>query len=162
MNRLFMVTIVLTIAASPVPLAADTTRGCKAVWEVRAGAISRTFGQFESRGRCRGKAWANDCRRQARSFAKNCFWDHWARRNNVSVKSGAHKPPNCVGRGGIGVRNYSVIDVKQALERVACAMPFSPPFTVVVIGRTFGGKRCQGEVFLTGTYEIRDAMCGKK
>lgn len=162
MNRLFMTTITLTVAASSGPLAADITRGCKAFWEVRAGTASRTFGKFDSRGSCRGKAKANDCRRQARSFAQQCFRDHWARRNSASIKSGASKPPHCLGRrGNIGVRNYSVTDVKRALEQTACAMQFSPPFRVRVIGRTSGDKRCAGEVPLTSTYEIRDAMCGK-
>ena len=163
MNKLFMTTAALIIALNSGPLIADTTRGCKATWEVRVGAAPpRTFGLFDSRGRCRGKAWANDCRRQARTFAQQCFWDHWARRNSPEIKSGAQKPPHYLGRGDIGVRNYSVTDVKQALEREACAMHISPPFTVVVVGRTFDGKRCDGEVVLTGTNEIRDKMCGKQ
>jgi hypothetical protein len=144
------------------PAAADTTRGCKAVWEVRSGNTTRQFGGFEARGRCRGKAWANDCRRAARGYAQSCFRSAWANRWVDSIRRGDHLPPNCVGRGDIGVRGYPRGDLKTSLERQACSMQRAVPFKVQVIGRTYDGKRCDGEVLLAGTYEITDAMCGKQ
>jgi hypothetical protein len=41
-------------------------------------------------------------------------------------------------------------------------MQWVPPFRVQVIGRTFDGERCGGEIALSGGYEITDTMCGKR
>lgn len=153
----------LLLAASlafPVQTHADITRGCKAIWEVRAGAAKRQFGVFEARGRCRGKAWANDCRRAARGYAQECFREAWETRWDPHIRTGRHTPGKCLARGNIRVRGYQVTDVKREIERHACALQKSTPFTVEVIGRTWDGKRCGGELFLS-TYEIKDEMCGK-
>ncbi|HSA81642.1 MAG TPA: hypothetical protein VLE23_12550 [Geminicoccaceae bacterium] len=136
--------------------AADTSRGCKAQWEVRYNGQTSSFGHFDSRGRCRSGAYANDCRRQARGYAQACFRDHWNRRWDDVI------PPDCVGgRGGVGVMNYSLRDLKKQIELHACALHAPMPFRVHVVGRTWGDKRCGGEEIVSQTYEIVDAMCGK-
>jgi hypothetical protein len=168
MHKLILI-VTLAFSLGSGPALADITRHCKARWEVRSpSGASRFFGDFDSHGQCPGKAWANDCRRKARAFAQTCFWDAWANRNSTAIKSGAQKPPHCVGRASFGVRNYSVRDVKRDVEREACkwalreedgdVKPFKS-FEVLILGRTSGDKRCGGEVLLTATYEIRTAMC---
>ena len=124
--------------------------------------MTREFGQFEARGSCRGKAYANNCRREARSFAQQCFQDAWANRWNDAIRSGQQEPSYCVGgRGNLGVFNDAVRDVKQDIEHRACVLPIPRPFVVTVIGRTFDGKRCGGERVLSRTYRILDEMCHK-
>ena len=154
--------IVVAGAGLAEPALADVTRGCKAVWEIRSGGATRQFGDFEARGRCRGTAWANDCRRAARGYAQSCFRSAWANRWNGPIRRGEALPPDCVGRGDIGVRGFPRGDLKTTLERQACGLQRATPFRVQVIGRTFDGERCGGEVVLTDGYEITDDMCGKQ
>lgn len=150
----------LSLILAP-PAQADITRGCSAQWVVRAGPSERVVASFDSRGRCRNRIHANDCRRAARDAAMACFRDHWARRWDDRIRAGTALPPNCVGRGDTGVRGYRVGDIKRALEQQACGFG-APPFPVTVIGRTRGDTGCGGEVALTGTYVIKDEMCGKR
>ncbi len=150
-------------AALSVPSAslADITRGCAAIWKIKVGSTQKEFGRFEARGRCRGKAWANDCRRAARGYAQECFREAWDRRWEEDIRSGAKKPGTCLARGDIRVKNYPVRDLKRDIEWHACAMNIARPFRVQVIGRTWGDKRCGGEIVVSNTYEIKDEMCGK-
>jgi len=142
---------------------ADVTRGCSAQWEVRNPSTGdvRGFGRFESRGRCRSSVYANDCRRAARQYAQDCFNSAFEERWNTDINSGRLKPPNCVGRGDIGVRSYGVVNLKSEIERHACSFQSTTPFPVDVIGRTFGGTRCSGALTIS-SYEIKDEMCGKR
>ena len=150
-------------AAVSIPAAsfADITRGCAAIWKIKAGSIQKEFGRFEARGRCRGKAWANDCRRNARGYAQECFRESWNRRWEEDIRSGKYIPSTCLARGDIRVKNFRVRDLKRDIELNACSMPIARPFRVQVIGRTWGDKRCGGEIVLSSTYEIKDEMCGK-
>lgn len=159
MKPFFTLALVASLSV-PVQASADITRGCKAIWEVRAGATTRQFGQFEARGRCRGKAWANDCRRSARGYAQECFRDAWSKRWQRDYRSGRVTPSTCLARGDIRVRGYRVEDLKTEIERHACAFQRATPFVVQVVGKTWDGKRCGGEIFLSN-YEIKDEMCGK-
>ena len=155
--------VILTICAAlaiPATASADITRGCKAAWVIKAGGTSRHFGQFDARGRCRGKAWANDCRRAARGYAQECFREAWSKRWDDDYRSGKYVASTCLARGDIRVRGYSTPDIKKEIERQACAMQLSTPFTVKVYGRTWDGKRCDGEIFISD-YVIKDEMCGK-
>lgn len=162
MKQILIFCMIVISSSLASPAAADTTRGCKAVWEVSSGQTKREFGRFEARGSCRGKAWANDCRRAARGYAQSCFRSAWNSRWDKSIRRGEHLPPDCVGRGAIGVRDYPRGDLKTTLERQACSMQRVRPFRVLVKGRTYDGKRCGGEVVLSSSYEITDAMCGKQ
>lgn len=159
MKALFTLALAASLVA-PFEATADITRGCKAIWEVRAGSTARQFGQFEARGRCKGKAWANDCRRNARGYAQECFRDAWATRWLPEYRSGQVTPSTCLARGAIRVRGYRVDDLKQEIERHACSFQRATPFTVQVVGKTWDGKRCGGEIVLSN-YVIKDAMCGK-
>lgn len=161
------------VLAAALPARADETRGCAAQWEVRYARTEvdgrlqnpavRSFGRFESRGRCRSRVYANDCRRQARGYAQDCFRDHWNRRWDEAIREGDRTPPECVGgRGGVGVVNYDVDDLKEQIERHACAFQVATPFRVHVVGRTWGDDRCAGEVVVTRNYVIKDEMCGKR
>ena len=149
----------LAALSHPTISLADTTRGCKAVWEIRTGAISRQFGQFESRGQCKDSSTAHECWRAARSYAWACFREAWAKRQDPNIRSGHATPSNCLSRGAVRVRGYHIDDIKETIEEYACAMPRPRPFRVVIVGRTFDGQRCGGEVILSDNYEIRDEMC---
>lgn len=157
-------TVLLALALQAVmaiPAVADITRGCKARWEVQYGGGARAFGEFESRGRCRSRAYANDCRRAARGYAQECFRGAWNERWNEDVRAGRRKPAGCIGRSNFGVRYYNVTDIKRELERNGCAMLVNRPFTIKLVGRTWGDDRCGGEVVLSTTYGITDEICGK-
>jgi hypothetical protein len=146
------------------PANADITRGCKAIWEVRYTTETKAFGQFSAKGNCRGKAWANDCRRAARSVAQQCFWGHWGDRFNVAVNAGQHSPNKCAptpSSGRNGIETYSVRNLKQAIEQNACSLNVATSFRVNVFGQTWGDAGCGGEVLISG-YDITDNMCGKR
>ena len=143
--------------------AGQVTRGCKAIWEIRAGDHVQQFGAFEARATCRSRVRASECRLAARIFARACFKDVWSAHMDFDAAQ-IRVPQTCVGSGETGVRNFplaAVDDVGDAINRHACDMPFATPFEVTVVGKTFDGRRCLGEVMLSETYVIRDEMCGQ-
>lgn len=159
MKPLFYLALFASLAL-PLKAQADITRGCKAIWEVRVGTESRQFGLFEARGRCAGRSQAEKCQSAARGYAQACFRDAWAMRQDPQIRIGRHTPAQCLGQGEIRVRGYQVTDVTREIERHACALQRATPFTVDVIGRTWDGTRCGGELLIS-RYEITADMCGK-
>jgi hypothetical protein len=162
-----MVVLGVAFAVTPSIVNADTTRGCNAEYRLRyllvdGGKLTSPktlhFGKFTSVGRCRNSLYANDCRRKAREYATQCFNAHWAKRWDRAT------PGECVGgRGGVGLRDYRVADLKTAIEREICfgagSVPFSREVVVEVQGVTWGGKRCSREISLTTTYKVNPKMC---
>ncbi len=157
--RMLSASAIAGLRSFSIPAAADITRGCKARWEVRFGATTVTFADFDVRGRCRSKAYANDCRRAARAYAQECFRSHWNYRWNDDVRRGVLKPPSCLRRGDIGVMSYPLRDVKRAVEFHTCQTTNQRPITVLIVGRTYDGERCGGEVLLSSTYGVTEEMC---
>ncbi len=162
MRQIFAVPLIIAIGLTGWPSHADTSRGCKARWEIRSGASVRAFGHFEARGSCRNSARANDCRRAARKYAQDCFWSHWGARWDDRIRNGTHRPSHCLGRGGLGVRNYRLTDLKRGIEQQACSIGRSTPFTVTVVGVTYDGKRCDSQTMVSASYTITGEMCGKQ
>ncbi len=149
-------------AHAGVPASAETFRGCKGYYMVTnpgSGLGAEYFHTFDGRGRCRGKAWANDCRRMARDFIIDCFGDAWRMRWDQEVLSGDARPGRCLPRGPIGVRNYTLQDLKGAIERAACRLGVDTPARVLVTGMVSGDKGCTTSVEIV-RYRITPDMCG--
>lgn len=96
---------------------------------------SRTLGgvALGGRGTCRGKAWANDCRRSARSALAACareLWrTRWSRRvpTNVCGSAGTSRPPHGYitswgAQTSAHGKNKLPGDVKRAMEHTACCV----------------------------------------
>jgi hypothetical protein len=144
---------------------AEVSRGCSAQWEARWSStiVSEklqdptiiAFGRFNSRGRCSSTARADDCRQEARGYALSCFEAHWSDRWT------AEKPLDCMRhRGGRGVQNYAISDLKGELERQVCGR-LHPTGTIQVqlVGRTWGGSLCVSEMVLSRSYAISGESC---
>ena len=144
---------------------AEISQECSAQWEARwsstmiGGALQDptiiAFGRFDSRGRCSSTARTDDCRQEARAYALSCFKAHWSDRWTPE------KPLDCMRhRGGRGVQNYAISDLKGELERQVCGrLRPTSAIQVQVVGRTWGGSRCASEVVLAPTYEISGESC---
>jgi hypothetical protein len=140
---------------------ADISRGCSAQWEARAisGELQDTtviaFGRFDSRVGCSSAARADDCQQEARAYALSCFEAHWSDRWTSDT------PLDCMQhRGGRGVQNYAISDLKGEVARQVCGR-LHPTGTVQIqlVGRTWGGQSCASETVLARSYEISGASC---
>lgn len=148
---------------------ASETRGCHARYEiiylqVDDGKLTSqtrlSFGGFTSRGMCRSRVYANDCRREARSLAHNCMQAHWNERWERK------KPGACYQqRASMGPQDYRLEDLKRAIEYTVCCGRSAPSFRdevrVRVVGRSWGGKRCDGETVLADSYVVTPRMCAQ-
>ncbi|MEZ5811736.1 MAG: hypothetical protein R3D45_10020 [Rhizobiaceae bacterium] len=161
----------LCLTAIADPAVADTSRGCNARYDIVFVQIDGgkpisekrlSFGQFTSRGRCRSWAYANDCRREARSLAHSCMQAHWDGR--WGIEGVRQKPGECFRqRANAGPQDYRLEDLKTEIERTASVSAGAPSFDDEVIvrleGRTWGDKRCDGTTVLTTSYTITQEMC---
>ncbi len=165
------------IVGYALPANADTSRGCNARYDlvyllVDGGKFTSekrlSFGHFTSRGQCRNKFYANDCRREARDLAHSCMQAHWDKRWGIAQTEGGRKqrikPGQCLRqRANMGPQDYTLNDLKTAIEATVCCSANAPSFNryarVRLESRTSGDKRCgRGEV-LTQTYEVTPEMC---
>lgn len=171
-------TALLTIAASLFPsiATADITRGCNARYDVVFLLIDGgkpikekrfSFGHFTSRGMCKSKVYANDCRREARSLAHSCMQAHWDARWGIAANPGERKrrikPGECHRqRASMGPQDYQLADLKTEIEKTVCCTRGAPSFNREVVvrveGRTSGDKRCGGATELS-TYTVTPEMC---
>jgi len=155
-----------TLTLNAIPAAkADISRGCAARWEAHWSRTSVngklqnpkivTFGRFDSRGRCRNRLKANECRDEARRYAQRCFNAHRAERWNARV------PDACqLQRGNRGAQSYKLKNLKKELEqRVCTGLRPTAKIRVHLIGKTWGDKRCGSTTELSRTYEISPEMC---
>lgn len=162
----------LLVFASTAPGAApaawaDETRGCDAQYELiylliddgKPTSVTKlSFGRFTSRGLCRSRAYANDCRREARSLAHSCMQAHWTERWE------REKPGACYRqRANMGPQDYRLEDLKRAIEYTVCcsrsARSFREEVRVRVVGRIWGDTRCAGETVLADSYVVTPQMC---
>ena len=163
--RRFLISATLIAFSVPQIALADITRGCNAEYRIKvthadSNPVSRnevSFGRFTARGKCRGKAWANDCRRAARSYALGCTQAHWIYR--WERKS----PGQCKNYGSTGPQDYKLRDLKANIEWHACFGGAAPGFSREVIVRvrsvSWGDKRCGGEAQLSSNYRVTAKMC---
>lgn len=156
---------------------ADISRGCNARYDlvyllVDGGKFTSekrlSFGHFTSRGMCRSKVYANDCRREARDLAHSCMQAHWDKRWGIAETEGARKrrikPGQCLRqRANMGPQDYSLDDLKTAIEETVCCRQDAPSFNqyvrVRLEGHTSGDKRCGRSEILTETYKVTPEMC---
>ena len=155
-----------TLAAAA-PAGAAISRGCNAQYElvyllVDDGKLitpqSLAFGRFTSRGQCRSRVYANDCRREARSLAQSCMDAH------VRERWEREKPGECYRqRANMGPQDYSLEDLKHAIELTVCCDPKARSFrreaVVRVVGRTWGDTRCDSTEVLLESYKVTTEMC---
>jgi hypothetical protein len=165
MKRSSFLLLLLPVTLNTVPAQADITRGCNAEYRIQVfkadgRSVTRPevkLGRFTSRGKCRGKAWANDCRRAARSYANSCMQSHWIHRWSRET------PGQCRRFGSVGPQDYSLKDLKAEIEWYTCFGGAAPGFRDEVIlklrGVTSGDKRCGGDVALSSNYRVTGEMC---
>lgn len=165
MNRLLVVCVSAILAGFPIAVFGDITRGCSAEYRIKVThadgrVVSRDevgFGRFSARGKCRGKAWANDCRRAARSYALGCTQAHWIERWDRKL------PGQCESGGKVGAQDYRLNDLKAEIEWHACFGGAAPGFRDEVLVKvrsvSWGDKRCGGEAQLSNSYRVTGQMC---
>lgn len=155
------------LLAAAAPAGATISRGCAARYElvyllIDDGKLIRpeslTFGSFTSRGQCRSRVYANDCRREARSLAQSCMRAH------VEERWEREKPAECHRqRANMGPQDYSLEDLKRAIELTVCCHPGARSFdreaVVRVVGRTSGDTRCDSAEVLLESYRVTEEMC---
>lgn len=156
---------------------ADISRGCNARYDlvyllVDGGKFTSekrlSFGHFTSRGMCRSRVYANDCRREARDLAHSCMKEHWKWRWGIAVSEGGRKqrikPGQCHRqRANMGPQDYTLDDLKTAIEATVCCSAGAPSFNnyarVRLEGHTSGDKRCGKGSLLSETYTVTPEMC---
>ena len=164
MRHLLFATAFIAVSA-PQSALSDITRGCNAEYRIKVThadgkPVARdevAFGRFSARGKCRGKAWANDCRRAARSYALGCTQAHWIYRWDRK------RPGQCNDGGSTGPQDYRLEDLKANIEWHACFGGAAPGFSREVVVRvrsvSWGDKRCGGEAALSGSSRVTADMC---
>lgn len=121
--------------------------------------VNRSLGvvQVNGRGTCRGKAWANDCRRNARGAIIHCgrgLWaDRWNRRipGHVCESADNSRPPHA------GIQTWTKYpgDIKKALEHAACCrlIPKARQLNFAVYLSISGDTRCPHREDLERVYK---------
>jgi hypothetical protein len=170
----------------PVPATADIVRHCKGYVGLRilsgVDRNGRNFTvnvfrgssiiQLSGRGTCRGSAWANDCRRNARDAVIHCargLWNaRWQKRVPMEVCESADngRPPHA------GITSWTLHrnDVKRALEHAACCtvIPDARLLNFAVYLSVQGDTRCSYSADLEPFYradctQLRgQGLCAKR
>ena len=99
------------------------TRTCRAWYEVKVISVNDarvnrkavTVANFHSRGNCRNRFSANECRRVARDFAHKCMDTHW------NSADGNDTPRECQELQGLGVYDYNIRNLKQVIKTAVCS-----------------------------------------
>lgn len=105
------------------------------------------------RGKCGPYFRINDCRRRARDFCHSCMKEHWQNQSS--------RPTSCsYYSGGVGVRDYSIVDLKRSLDTHACTDLEDVKIRYDVYRVTSGNKGCGPKTAKTmrrklGTRQIR-------
>lgn len=103
------------------------------------------------RGTCRGKAWANDCRRRARDAVIACARELWRTRRSRRVPTNAcgsaytSRPPHgYITQWGSPPRSVLRGNVKGAVQHAACCVlfPQARELTFSVYLSVVGDTRC--------------------
>ncbi len=168
MRLVFVLVLVSALLAFAQPASAETTRGCNASIQIRVvesqgavGARNVLLERFSGRGRCRGRAWATDCRRDARSRINRCISHLWDLRWNPQM------PVSCdASRGSsVGMQNLGPLapgpgnhwNIKRAIERASCcgANDGARMISARVTLRTTGDTGCSGEQVISRGYVSR-------
>lgn len=163
--RHLVIYVALAVVFSPKAALSDITRGCNCEYRIKVThadgrPVSRDevkFGRFTARGKCRGVAWANNCRRDARSYALGCTTAHWLSRWD------RRRPAQCNNFGSVGPQDYGLEDLKANIEWHACfggaAPGFSRDVTLQVRSVSWGDKRCAGSELHSNSYRVTADMC---
>jgi hypothetical protein len=149
-----IVLLVLLFTFGARDAAAREWRGCSAAIQIISDGRLSTLWQFEGRGSCRSRAYANDCRRAARDAIANCVraaWrDRWSRRLPGECASGTESSNRPHVKGimntnfGRGAGSQGDQDFKWAVERNACCFlnPAGGQVRVEVGADTSGDTGC--------------------
>jgi hypothetical protein len=155
----------LSVLAFTQSAAAREWRGCMGLIQISGHGQHMTIHQFEGRGSCRSRAYANDCRRAARGAILYCLQDAWRVRWSFTIPGSCRPTPGSSRpfvdgladtAFGNGPGAQGAQDFKYAVERASCCTLFRnrDQVTVAVSGASLGDTRCDGSVVLQTGYRV--------